>query len=133
MNFNQGMRRTAIFAGVLGAIAGGAYSYRVLRKVPPERYQHKAFLRLAGSEIVQWNRKLLQSEKAAGWSLSWPLTSDVDMTIEEIQPTLSGGVVDLCALAMRYGGTCEPQGGHTVKFSDHQPLRTLQLRNLAES
>jgi hypothetical protein len=59
MNFDQGMRRLAILAGVLGATAGGAHSYKVLRTVPSERYQHKVFESLAASDVVKQARARL--------------------------------------------------------------------------
>ena len=67
MNFNNGMQRLAIFAGMLGAIAGGVQAYKILRKVPSERYQHRVYEELSASKIVKNARtRLLNPDYAAG-------------------------------------------------------------------
>jgi len=77
MNFTQGMQRLAIFAGVLGAVAGGFYVHKDLRNVPSERYQHRVFEKLAASEIVKRERALLLSASASGATFGWPLTTQL--------------------------------------------------------
>jgi hypothetical protein len=66
MNFTRGMQRLALFAGVLGALAGGIYAYKILRKVPSERFQHKVFESLAESNVVKQARTKLQVTKIDG-------------------------------------------------------------------
>jgi hypothetical protein len=104
MNFDQGMRRLAIFAGTLGAIAGGICAYKVLRFVPSERYQHKVFEKLAASDVVKREKSLLLSEKARGFTFDWPLVSELDDTgmmhhrvvfdSKEVQGVPPGSVVE---------------------------------------
>ena len=72
------MRRLAVFAGMLGAFAGGLYAYRDLRNVPSERYQHKVFEALAASDIVTREHWLLQMAKDNGTIFNWPLTTEAD-------------------------------------------------------
>ncbi len=66
MNFDQGMRRLAIFVGALGAMTGGMHAYKVLKFVPSERYQHKIFERLAASDMVKQDQSVLRSAKEHG-------------------------------------------------------------------
>lgn len=65
MNVRQGMKRLALFAGVLGAIAGGIVTFVFLSDVLEQRARHHAFERLANSDIVQHQRKLLQADPYA--------------------------------------------------------------------
>ena len=69
MNFCHGMQRLAIFAGVLGAAAGGVHAHKDLRNVPSERYQHKVFERLAASEYAKQALAPLISARAKGYTL----------------------------------------------------------------
>jgi len=62
------MKRLALFVGVLGAIAGGVVSYLNLSDVLATRARHNAFERLAASDVVQQERKLLQAGQ--GWVVS---------------------------------------------------------------
>lgn len=82
MNFSHGMRRLAIFVGVLGAVAGTFYAHRALHNVPAERYQYKVFETLAVSDVVK---------KEQTWLLSARTQS------KEKTP-------DYDALAKKYGG-----------------------------
>lgn len=77
MNFDLGMRRLAVFAGVLGAISGGIYAYRVLQHVPSERYQHKAFEKLAASDMVKQDQSVLRSAKEHGAIPDGPISSEL--------------------------------------------------------
>ena len=91
MYFNEGMRRLAIFVGVLGAVAGGFYAHKDLRNVPSERYQHRAFEKLAASDIVKRERALLLSKSANGETFERPLTTHLNdpwmVVSEEPLPT----------------------------------------------
>jgi hypothetical protein len=58
MTFKRGMRRLALFLGVLGAIAGGFASYVGLRPLNAQRTRHKKFEQLANLDVVQQQRKL---------------------------------------------------------------------------
>lgn len=71
------MRRLAVFAGALGAIAGGVFAYKVLRYVPSERYQHKVFEKLATSDLVRREQALLISAREDGIVFYHPLTTYV--------------------------------------------------------
>ena len=62
MNVRKGMKRLALFVGVLGAIAGGVASYMDLSDVLAARARHNAFERLAASDVVQQQRKLHQTD-----------------------------------------------------------------------
>lgn len=88
VNLNQGMRRLAIFAGVLGAVAGGFYAHKNLRNVLSERYQHRVFEKLAASEIVKQERALLLSLSANGATFAWPLTTQLSdpWAIASVEP-----------------------------------------------
>jgi hypothetical protein len=85
MNFDLGMRRLAVFAGVLGAISGGIYAYRVLQHVPSERYQHKAFEKLAASDMVKQDQSVLRSAKEHGAIPDGPISSELLHPKEAIQ------------------------------------------------
>ena len=61
MTFKRGMRRLALFVGVLGAIAGGLASYFDLQSLLEQRERHNAFERFANSAVVQAERKRLQA------------------------------------------------------------------------
>jgi hypothetical protein len=102
MNFNEGARRLAIFAGVLGMVAGGIYAYKDLRDVPSERFQHKVFEHLAASDLVRQERAKLRLSKAAGLELGWPITSSVIPEVRGVPPGL----------------TADPLPGQTV---EHEP------------
>jgi hypothetical protein len=62
MNVRKGMKRLAVFAGVLGAIAGGVASWIGLADLISTRARHKAFEQLATSDVVQQQRKLLTAK-----------------------------------------------------------------------
>src|SRR6266567_4097668 len=57
------MRRLALLLGVLGATLGCFASYVVLRDALEVRARHKAFERLATSDVVRQERKILQAWK----------------------------------------------------------------------
>ncbi len=76
MDFGQGMRRLAVFAGVLGAVAGAFYAHKVLRNVPSERYQHEVFESLMSSPIVKQAQARMVSLKSSGIEI--PGTTDVN-------------------------------------------------------
>ena len=78
VGFNQGMRRLAIFAGALGAVAGGFYAHKDLHNVPSERYQHKVFEKLAASDIVKQKHAQRLLEAANGTPFFEDSSSDVD-------------------------------------------------------
>jgi len=61
MTFKRGMRRLALFVGVLGAIAGGLASYFDLQELFEQRARHKTFEQFANSAVVQAERKRLQT------------------------------------------------------------------------
>lgn len=61
MNLREGTRRLALVLGVVGAIFGGFASYVELQSVLDQRASHNRFEQLANSEIVQQERKALQS------------------------------------------------------------------------
>jgi hypothetical protein len=77
VNLHRGMQRLAMFVGTLGAIAGVINAYKVLHKVPSERYQHKVFERLAASDVVRRDYALFQAAQKDGVTLGQPLTSDI--------------------------------------------------------
>lgn len=109
MNFNQGMRRLAIFAGVLGAVAGGFYAYRDLRKVPSDRYQHDVFEKLAASDIVNQIRSQRLLEAANGTPFIEDSSSDVDNqpnAVTSSEPEIKG---------LPPGAIVEPLNGSTTK------------------
>jgi len=59
MNLGEGTRRLALLLGAVGAIAGGFASYLELQTVLDQRARHNKFEQLAGSDVVQQERKLL--------------------------------------------------------------------------
>jgi hypothetical protein len=61
MTFRRGMRRLALFLGVLGMIAGGIGSYIELSSLLAERSNHRKFGQLVSLDAVQNERKLLKS------------------------------------------------------------------------
>jgi hypothetical protein len=61
MTFKRGMRRLALFVGVLGAIVGGTASYFDLQSLFEQSARHKAFEQFANSAVVQAERKRLQT------------------------------------------------------------------------
>jgi len=77
MYFNEGMRRLAVFAGVLGAVAGGFYAHKNLRNVPSERYQHRVFEKLAASDVVKRDQSILRLAKENGAILNEPISSEL--------------------------------------------------------
>lgn len=54
------MKRLALFVGALGAIAGCIATFVFLSDILEQRARHQAFERLANSQVVQQQRKLLQ-------------------------------------------------------------------------
>jgi hypothetical protein len=77
MNFDRGMRRLAIFMGVLGAVTGGIYAHKVLRNIPSERYQHKVFEKLAASDQVKQDQSMLRLAKEHGAIFDGPISSEL--------------------------------------------------------
>jgi hypothetical protein len=77
MNINEGVRRLAIFAGVLGAVAGGFYAHKDLRYVSSERYQHRVFEKLAASDVVKRDQSILRLAKENGAILDEPISSEL--------------------------------------------------------
>ncbi len=157
MNFNQGMRRLAIFAGVLGAVAGGAYAYKDLHNVPSERAQHKVFEHLAALDVVKQDQAILLSSKAAGLADCWPLSTSVSgvrgvppcATVEPITKLPKGLTlieptpipeaqsvpprVDYDALANKYGGVpgqpSAPVAASAAMDHDAANIKTIFWKN----
>jgi len=122
-NFNEGMRRLAIFAGVLGAVAGGAYAFKLLRNVPSERAQHKVFEHLAASDVVKQEQAKLRSLRASGVELGWPITTSpkddktVTFNLSETEPYSAADNVR----GVPPGLTAEPirvPKGYTLEYED---------------
>lgn len=61
------MKRLALFVGLLGAIVGGVASYLDMSDVLATRARHNAFERLATSDVVLQQRKLLQTDPYAAY------------------------------------------------------------------
>jgi len=61
MNVKEGMRRLAMLVGVLGASFGCFASYVVLRDALAAQARYAAFERLATSDVVQQERKILRA------------------------------------------------------------------------
>jgi hypothetical protein len=59
LNLREGTRRLALLLGVVGAILGGFASYVELQTTLEQSLRHNRFERLAGSDVVQIERKLL--------------------------------------------------------------------------
>lgn len=116
MNFDQGMRRLAMFLGALGAIAGGMHAYKVLKFVPSERYQHKVFEKLAASDVVKREQSRLLSMSAIyeteakkfGLTYSPPRYSAVNQVDYEALARTSGGTVDQEIKGLPPGAVVEP-------------------------
>jgi hypothetical protein len=68
MNFKEGMRRVALFAGVLGAILGCLASYAVLRDAQGELARYKQFDAFTKSDAVQ--------QEQNSWTLTLRYTPD---------------------------------------------------------
>ena len=62
MNLREGTRRLALLFGVVGAIAGGFFSYLTLQPALDQRASHNKFEQLANSDVVQQKRKVLQTQ-----------------------------------------------------------------------
>jgi len=62
MNFREGMRRSALLVGMVGAALGGFASYADLHEAMAARERYKSFEMLAKSDVVQQERKSLQEE-----------------------------------------------------------------------
>ena len=62
MNLREGTRRLALLLGVAGTILGGFASYMELQTVFEQRTRHNRFEQLAASDVVQQERKNLQTE-----------------------------------------------------------------------
>lgn len=84
------MQRLAVFVGVLGAIAGGVASYFDLSDVTATRARHNAFEQLAASDVVQQQRKLLQTGPSPA---SAPLFDMSKATPISAPPLTPGAVV----------------------------------------
>lgn len=67
MTFNRGMRRLALFLGVLGAIAGVVATYVELQPLSAQRSRRQRFEQLASADVVQQQQKLLGPSQAATW------------------------------------------------------------------
>jgi hypothetical protein len=57
VNLREGTRRLALLLGVVGAILGGFATYVELQTVLNQRARHNKFGQLAGSDVVQRERK----------------------------------------------------------------------------
>ena len=68
MTFKRGMRRLALFVGLLGATAGGGASYFDLQNLFEQRARHKAFEQFANSAVVQAERQRLQAAGQVDYS-----------------------------------------------------------------
>jgi hypothetical protein len=68
MTFKRGMRRVALFVGVVGAVAGGVLSYIVIDGLISEQHRYDKFEQLSRIRIVQDMRNLLRTEKEHGTS-----------------------------------------------------------------
>lgn len=90
MTFKRGMRRLALFVGVLGAVAGGLASYFDLQGLFEQGARHKAFEQLANSDVVQQERKQLQNPRRF---VTDPKTG-VTFDISKATPILSAVQID---------------------------------------
>jgi hypothetical protein len=61
MNFREGMRRLALVAGALGAVAGCFVSYLQVSELTAKRERHKEFQMLLSAPAVQKELKLLKT------------------------------------------------------------------------
>jgi len=61
MNFKEGMRRLALVAGGLGAVAGGYFSYLQVTGLNARRAHHKEFQSLLSTAAVQKDIQLLKT------------------------------------------------------------------------
>ena len=94
MNLKEGTRRLALLLGVVGAVLGGFGAYLELQSVFEQRASYAEFERLANSEVVQHERKMMKSEsegrilfKAPDGSERWVHKDEKDAAIR------FGGVV----------------------------------------
>lgn len=85
MNLKEGTRRFALLLGGLGAVAGVIGSYSYLQPVMRQQEMHKAFERLANSDVVKEQRKILQApDPYAG--IAKPIYQIDPKTGERVQP-----------------------------------------------
>jgi hypothetical protein len=94
VNLKEGTRRLALLLGVAGTILGGFGAYLELQSVLEQRASYAEFERLANSEVVQHERKMMKSEsggrilfKAPDGSERWVPKDEKDAAIR------AGGVV----------------------------------------
>jgi hypothetical protein len=101
--FKEGMRRLAIFGGLMGAVAGGFCAHKALHSIPSQRYQHRVFERLSALDIVKQRRAALISESARGANFDWPFATDISGPWAVAAPP----PIDYDALAKKYGGVLQ--------------------------
>jgi len=83
MNVKKGMQRLALFAGVIGALVGGAASYLQLETVRTQRVLHDNFELLAASSIAQHERTFFpRLFKPIGPPISLTEYSDGDVKLD---------------------------------------------------
>jgi len=68
VNLREGTRRLALLLGVVGAILGGFATYVELQTVLNQRARHNKFGQLAGSDVVQRERKCRLAGMTSGCS-----------------------------------------------------------------
>ena len=84
MNLREGIRRSALLLGALGAIICGFVAYVELRSFLEQRVLHNKFEQLANSEVVKQERKCYLEGSSSGCSQShWPKGS---YTIGQTEP-----------------------------------------------
>lgn len=84
MNLKEGMRRLALFVGVIGAVTGGVGSYAVVRNMMEAQSRHNAFELLANSDVVRRERKSWEGAKLPLGAV--PSSSEVEQNTEEKPP-----------------------------------------------
>jgi len=110
MNLREGTRRLALLVGVVGVILGGFASYVELQTVLNRRALHNRFEQLTASDVVQHERKRLQTppdfipDPDPYAAIAKPIQID-PQTGERVTP--QPGQVDYDALAKKYGGTSD--------------------------
>jgi len=81
MNFKEGMRRSALFVGIIGAVVGAVASYAVIRNAMEAQSYHNAFELLANSDVVHRERKSWEGARLPPGAV--PSTSEVVPKTEE--------------------------------------------------